>query len=316
MLPRVVFFNLLSLFFLETAEAAVPSVVVSTAPLHGVVSAVMDGAGQPELLLPPAVSVHDFHLKPSDLRKLSHAGLVFWGGPALETGLVKALDAAGKTGQSVSVLADPRLTVLPSRESGHHEEHEHEEHDEKHEHGHHHRHGETDGHYWLMPENMAAVAEIAAEKLSAADPENAALYQKNAERVKAEIETLKKNGRKTLEPLKGKPYIVFHDAYRYFEKSFGLTSLGALFVDPHHAAGAGRISGAREKIRRAGTVCLFSEPQFSDKKLKAAAEGLSVLFGELDPSGASLLPGKGFYRDLMGGLIRSFSECLGRLPEE
>lgn len=313
MLSKIVFLNLLGVFFLKTAEAAVPAVVVSTAPLHGVVSAVMDGAGRPELLLPPAVSVHDFHLKPSDLRKLSHADLVFWGGPALETGLVKALDAAGKTGQSVAVLADPRLTVLPSGEGVRHEE---DEHDDEHEHDHHRHHGETDGHYWLMPENMAAVAEIAAEKLSAADPENAALYQKNAERVKADIETLKKSGLKTLEPLKGKPYIVFHDAYRYFEKSFGLTSLGALFVDPHHAAGAGRISAAREKIRRSGTVCLFSEPQFSDKKLKAAAEGLSVLFGELDPSGSSLVPGKGFYRDLMGGLIRSFSECLGRLPEE
>jgi len=306
MFVKVVFFGFLLSSFFKTAEAAVPAVVVSTAPLHSVVSAVMEGGGRPELLLPPAVSVHDLHLKPSDFRKLSQADIVFWGGSALEAGLEKALNAVGKTEQSVSVLADSRLTVLPAREGGHHHhDQDHDDDDDK-----------TDGHYWLMPENMMAAAEIAAEKLSAVDPENATVYKKNAERVKAEIETLKKNGQKALNPLKGKPYVVFHDAYQYFEKSFGLTPVGALFVDPHHAAGAGRISGVREKIRRSGTVCLFSEPQFSDKKGKAAAEGLSVSFGELDPSGALLTAGKAFYFELMDNLIRSFANCLSGLSEK
>ena len=102
----------------------------------------------------------------------------------------------------------------------------------------------------------------------------------------------------------------------YFEKSFDLPSLGALFTDPHHAAGALRITEMREKIKQAGTVCVFSEPQFSDKKIKAAAEGLSVVFGELDPVGSALAPGKEFYPELMERLIRSFKDCLDRLPEE
>ena len=307
----VVFFSFLLSFFSGTAEADVPAVVVSTAPLHSVVDAVMVGVGQPELLLPSAVSVHDLHLKPSDFRKLSQAEIVFWGGSALETGLEKVLNAVGKTEQSVSVLADPRLTVLQAREGAHHHygrDHDDDDHD--------HDHDKTDGHYWLMPENMIAVAEIAAEKLSAADPENAAVYEKNAEKVKAGIVALKEKGMKALEPCKGKPYVVFHDAYQYFEKSFGLIPLGALFIDPHHAAGAGRVSDVREKIRLSGTVCLFSEPQFSDKKLKAAAEGLSVSFGELDPSGASLNSGKAFYFELMDNLIRSFANCLSGLPEK
>ncbi len=305
----VVFFSFLLSFFSGTAEAEAPAVVVSTAPLHSVVSAVMDGVGQPELLLSPAVSVHDIHLKPSDFRKLSQADIVFWGGSALEAGLEKALNAAGKKGRSVSVLADDRLTVLQVREENHHHDREHEKDDE-------HDHDKTDGHYWLMPENMMAVAESAAEKLSAFDPDNAAIYEKNAAKVKAEIAFLKGNGRKILECCKEKPYVVFHDAYQYFEKSFGLTPLGALFADPHHAAGAGRISDVREKIRRSGSVCLFSEPQFSDKKLKAAAEGLSVSFGRLDPSGASSVAGKTFYFELMDNLIRSFAECLKGLPEK
>ena len=256
----------------------------------------MEGSGQPDLLLPPAVSVHDFHLKPSDMRRLSTADLVFWGGPALESGLVKALQAVGKTEQSVAVLEDSRITVYPARgDDDHH-------------------HGGVDGHYWLMPENMAAAAEIAAERLSASDPANAALYKKNARTVREKTERLKAKGEKILRPYGNKPYVVFHDAYQYFEKSFGLTSGQAQFVDPHHETGAARNSEVREKIRQTGIICLFSEPQFSDKKIKTAAEGLSVEWGELDPSGAMLTAGKDFYQDLMESLIRSFSGCLSRLP--
>ena len=312
MVFRIVFFNFLSLFFLKASLAAVPKVVVSTAPAHSIICAVMDGVGRPELLLPPAVSVHDFHLKPSDLRRLADADLIFWGGPALETGLVRTLNALGKEGRSVAFLSDPRLTVYPAGED---HVHDHAR-DTDHDHDHEHDHGEIDGHYWLLPDNMAVIADITAEKLSASDPDNAPLYRENARKVKEMTDALTDFGFKRLGNHARKPYVVFHDAYRYFEKKFGLSPLGYLFVDPHHAAGAGRISGTRKKIRRAGTVCLFSEPQFSDKKLKAAAEGLPVVFGKLDPAGTDLLPGKEFYRDLMEKLIRSFAECLDSLPAE
>ncbi|MBR1778487.1 MAG: zinc ABC transporter substrate-binding protein [Alphaproteobacteria bacterium] len=292
---KIVFFTFCTAALSAFPAAATPSVVVSTAPLHSIVGAVMDGAGEPQLLLPPTVSVHDFHLKPSDMRHLSSADIVFWGGPALETGLIKALQAAGKQDQSIAVLESPELTVYPAR--GDH-------------------YSETDGHFWLDPLNMAAAAFIAAQKLAKADPENAALYQENAQRLQSDMAALKSKGKKILAPFKNRPYVVFHDAYQYLEKSLGLSSLGALFIDPHHAAGAARISDVREKIKNKGTVCLFSEPQFSDKRIKAAAEGLPVLFGELDPSGSAVSPGKNFYPALMENLYRSLAECLSRLPAE
>ncbi|MBO4521031.1 MAG: zinc ABC transporter substrate-binding protein [Alphaproteobacteria bacterium] len=296
MMFKVIFIGLFWLLSLAKATSAAPVVVVSTAPIHSVVASVMDRIGTPELLLPPAVSVHDFYLKPSDMHRLAHADVVFWGGEELETALIKALQATGKESQSVSVLKDPRLTLLPARGADHHDE--------------------KDGHFWLMPENMIAVAEIAAEKLSALDPENALLYRKNAERLKERIISLKNEGKKELKAYARAPYVVFHDAYQYFEKSFGLSPLGALFVDPHHAAGASRISETREKIKKAGTVCLFSEPQFSDKRIKIAAEGLPVIFGRLDPLGSTFEPGKNFYFELMENLFRSFAECLIQLPEK
>lgn len=293
---KIVFFSLFFLVFGTSNIFAAPSVVVSIAPLHSIVSVVMDGVGNPELLLSPAVSVHEIYLKPSDIRRLTSADLFFWGGSHLENGLSKFLQAAEKQNESIAFMEDSRMTLFPVRDAN----------DTFH----------TDGHFWLMPENMAVVALIAAEHLSLIDPENKELYHKNAKRVQKEIIDLKKTGKTILEPYKQRPYVVFHDAYQYFEKSFDFPALGALFVDPHHVAGAFRISSMREKIKQAGKVCVFSEPQFSDKKIKSVTEGLSVVLGELDPSGTKNDIGKEFYSTLMKNIYHSLKECFERLSEE
>ena len=296
MFSRIVFWTVFSLFVMPVPAWASPRVVVSIAPLHSIVSAVMEGAGGPELLLKPNVSVHGYSLKPSDMQRLASADVVFWAGKTLETFLVKAIQAAKMTDKNVAVMADPRLTLYPAGEEET-------------------SHADIDGHFWLDPENMVAVASIVAEKLSVLDPENATLYQKNAARVRDRLRALEQEGKKLLEPYKRKPYVVFHDAFQYFEKKFALFSLGALSVDPHHTTGAASLSEIRQKMREAGTVCLFSEPQFSDKKAKIAAEGLPVVFGQLDPAGMQMAAGKDFYPMMMRALFRSFVDCLSRLPE-
>lgn len=291
------FFAVLSFILLVAARpaAAVPAVVASIAPVHSAAAAVMDGIGTPELLLNPAVSVHDYHLKPSDMRRLSRADVLFWGGAQLESFLEKPIEAAGLTDKNVALMSDSRLTILPARGG---------------------RGATADGHFWLMPENMAQTARIIAEKLASLDPENAAAYKKNAEDFARQTAELEKAGRQKLAPFAGTPYVTFHDAYQYFEKSFGLTPVGSVYVDSHHASGIGRMAELREKMRRAGRLCLFSEPQFSDKGEKTVAQDLPVATATLDPVGAELTAGKGFYGDLMNALFDSFAGCFSKLREQ
>lgn len=283
------------LLFAARPAAAVPAVVASIAPVHSAAAAVMDGIGTPELLLNPAVSVHDYHLKPSDMRRLSRADVLFWGGGSLETFLEKPILSAGLADKNVALMSDPRLTILPARGG---------------------RGATADGHFWLMPENMARTARIIAEKLAALDPENAAAYKKNAEAFAERTADLEKAGRRKLAPFSEMPYVTFHDAYQYFEKSFGLTPVGAVYADSHHASGIGRMAELREKMRRAGRLCLFSEPQFSDKSEKTVAQDLPVVTATLDPVGAELTVGKNFYGDLMNALFDSFAGCFSKLRND
>ena len=254
-------------------RAAPPAVLASIAPIHSVVAAVADGVFAPELLMSPAVSVHDYALKPSDMRKIAKADVVFYGGKTLEGFLPKAVESANVRG--VPLLKDG-----------------------------------GDPHFWLSPAEMARAAETIAETLAKIDAGNAALYRQNAQRFAKTAKDLIADGRRALSAEQNKPFVVFHDAYRDFEREFGLHGIGAVKIDAHRAAGAAHLTALRQKMRESGTVCLFSEPQLNPRQLKTVREGLPVVDGVLDPLGTGIETGKDFYPRLIRNLISSFKQCL------
>src|SRR5262249_22593722 len=112
-------------------------------------------------------------------------------------------------------------------------------------------------------------------------------------------------------PLRGRPYIVFHDAYQYFERRFGLPSVGAVTVAPDRPVGPRRVSTLREAIRARGIACVFREPQFPPALLGTLVEGSRAHIGVIDPLGAGLAPGPELYPKLLDGIAASLRGCLG-----
>lgn len=305
-----------------TASLSAPAraeiqVVASILPVHSLVAGVMDGVGTPYLLVPGGASPHSFALRPSDARRLERAGAVFWIGPELETFLERPLDALARKATVVALIDAPGVTQLPYRAGGPWEPDadEHEK-DGKHEaapgkeaaHGHDH-HG-TDGHAWLDPRNAVAMTAAIATALGRADPANRARYEANAARAIAKLQALDGAIARTLAPVKGRPYIVFHDGYQYFEKRYGLAPAGSITVSPEQSPGARRLVAIRSRIRNEGAVCVFAEPQFEPKLVATVTEGTGARSATLDPLGAALAPGPGAYGALMKNLARDLTACL------
>ena len=194
-------------------------------------------------------------------------------------------------------------------------DHDHDDHakaSEDHDgHAHDDHHDGTDPHVWLDPENAKAMVRAIAASLSAADAENAAVYSKNAGLVIARLDALSKEISAGLKPVSGKRFIVFHDAYQYFEKRFGLKSAGSISISPETMPGAERIREMRKKVADAHAVCVFSEPQFEPRIVSVVTEGTAAKSAELDPLGASLETGPGHYFSLIRALASSFRKCLG-----
>jgi zinc transport system substrate-binding protein len=304
---------LMGLLFAGSAVAA-PAVVASTKPVHSLVAAVMEGVGEPTLIVKGAASPHTYSLRPSDASALENADIVFWTGHGLELFLSDALETLSTKAQTVELAKADGIELLPMREGGAFEAHEHEgeDHDDQaHDHDHAHEEGEGDMHFWLDPENARLMVAEISRVLTAADPENAATYAANALSVNSGLAALETEIGASLEPVKGKPFVVFHDAYQYFEKRFGLDVVGTITVSPETMPGAARVEQLRGKLGELGASCVFAEPNFEPAIVRTIIEGTSAKAGTLDPEGSALTEGPGLYGELLRGLAAGLVDCLG-----
>jgi len=287
----------------------VPNVVVSIKPLHAWASAVMEGVGTPELLVKGTGSEHGYALKPSDADMLSKANIVFIDNKHMETFLVKPLETLAPKAEVVALSEASGVKLLPLREGGMFDPHHHgDEHGSEHA-DHDHNHGEHDLHFWLDPMNAVAATYAIADDLSKLDPDHAARYHANAEKYVKTLKNTIDQIQKKVAPYKGLHFIVFHDAYHYFENRFGLKAAGSITIDPEHQPGAKRLQTIHQKIKDLNAVCVFSEPQFEPAVVSIVIEGTNAKKGVLDPLGVNLEPGKDAYPALLNEISDSLIKC-------
>jgi zinc transport system substrate-binding protein len=306
--------------------AAEPKVAASIKPVHSLVAGVMQGVGEPILLTPGGASPHEYSLRPSDLRAISEAQVVFWIGPDLEMFLVKPLANVGDRVQTVALMDAPDLTILPLREGGAWEPHAHAHGDHGHGHGHGHSHDKHDSHghahgrhddadhdthVWLDPTNAIAMVRQIVATLVEVDPDHQSDYTRNGAALIERLEQLNQRLATELQPVQERPYIVFHDAYQYFERRYGLNAVGSVVLHPEQRPGARRVAEIQSRIRDLQARCVFSEPQFQPALVDTVIEGSDARKGVLDPLGAELTVGPDAYFQLLHNLADALRECLG-----
>jgi len=318
----IISFWLLLVFPAQVYASPAPEVIVSVAPLHSLVQGVMGDTGKAKLLIESHKSPHGQQLKPSLIGILQKAKIVFYIGDSLETNLTRALENLPETVQKVSMINQQGLSKFVVREGGGWEEHDHSSHSDdvdnghkksEDEHEHEHEHGDlNDPHIWLGPNNAIVMIKAITRKLSAIYPENRSLYKRNALSLISDIETTDKEIKALLIPLKDSPYIVFHDAYQYFEKHYDLMAVGSIVLDPTIPASAKRLRELRQKVASSGVKCIFREPQFSDKLSLVVAEDTAATLGTIDPMGVGLTPGADLYSKLLTRIASNLHACLSK----
>lgn len=323
------------------AQAETPRVVASLAPLHSLAASVMADVAEPELLLPAGASPHAYSLRPSEAERLRRADLVIWVGPELERFLERPLRTLAADAERMALIKLDGLTLLDTREGGQwdaHHDHDHDHdhghghghghghehnHGDKHEHSkshghsheddaHHHHHRDYDTHLWLSPAFARQFVTALAERLAAMDPDHGEVYRANAAAAIERIDRLDESLRTRLAPLADTPYLVFHDAYQYFEAHYGLSPVGSVTVSPERQPSARRLSELRQRIRDTGARCVFAEPQFRPSIVNTLVTDTEAEAGVLDPLGAELEPGHDAWFQLMENLANDLEGCLAR----
>jgi len=286
-------------------------IVVTIKPIHSLVSSITKGVSKPYLIIRGASSPHTYSLRPSDAKKIRRAKLVFRIDNNLENFLIKSLKTLGREARIVTLSETKGLTELKYREledfkSGHkgHDDHKgHKGHE-----GHHHE--GTDLHMWLDPKNAIRFVHKIEAELKQADPKNAETYRVNAGELRERLTKLTKTIDSQLKSLKRRPFIVFHDAYQYFENRFGLKAAGTITLNHEVPPSVKQISTIKKRLKTLGAACIFQEPQFNQRISKAVARGTGTKILSIDPLGAAIEPSPGMYNKLLEGITASFKNCL------
>jgi zinc transport system substrate-binding protein len=271
-------------------------VLASIKPVHSLVASVMKGVATPELLVTGTASPHTYSLKPSDAEALSKADLVIWVGPELETFLATSMTNLARPETSFALGEVSGLEKLPPRtgptfaDDGDHDT--------------------VDPHYFLGIDNARKMTAAIADRLEKLDPAHADQYQKNAQATQARLDTLQADLRKQLAPAGNAGFIVFHDAYQYFEKSFAIRATGAIGIHPDSQPSAAALATMRQEVMDNKVKCVFSEPQFDARLVTVITEGTQAKTGVLDPEATQQDPGPDLYFNAMEALARSLADCL------
>ena len=320
-LVNIINFTIIFLLSVSITAKSEIKVVTSIKPIHSLASYLMQGIGSPSLIVEGSNSPHNFTLKPSHAKMLQQADLVFWVGENLETPLEKPIKSISKKSKVIELLEINGLKKLEFREKnifdghddhGHkkHDDHGHKKHDDhghkkKDDHGH--AHGDHDPHIWLDPSNAKVIAKKMTKELVSLDKENAKTYKENSKKLIKEIDLLIKDIKNNTN--KNASFIVFHDAYQYFEKKFRVNAIGALTVNTDILPGAEQLKDIRNVINKKKAKCIFSEPQFNPNIINAIAKDTNIKTGVLDPLGSTLPADKNQYFMLIKNISNSLKPC-------
>ena len=312
----------ISLLLMATSPVRAEIKVVTTIkPLHSLIANVMDGVGEPSLIIEGSTSPHSFTLKPSHAKLLEEADLIFWVGEGIETFMERPLESIVKNAEVVEFMEVESIEKLKFREEsifGDHDDHDdhdedHDDHDEDHDdhddHAGHegHNHGEFDAHIWLDPSNAKEMVHEIAHELGDLDPANKDKYEANAEATIIALDQLIKDVSNNIN--KDAKFVVFHDAYQYFEERFGVRAAGALTLNTDVLPGAKQIDEIQDVIKDKGIKCIFSEPQFNPKIISTIAEDMNIKTGVFDPLGANIESDKDLYFKLISNLGNELKGC-------
>ena len=322
-----IFFSSFKLLASETK-----GVVSTIQPINSLVNAVIGNTGKTISLIPAKASPHEYKLKPSDTKKLQNANIIFFVSDHLETSLTKVFKNLPKNIKIINLMEDAGIKHLAIRDNeawerhDHHhrhgdhddydkhvkkdDDHDHDKHSKKHD-DHDDHEKEDDVHIWLSPDNAVKIIKKINKELSLFFPENVKTYNQNANQMIKKINQLKVELKKELLGIKDEPFIVFHDAYQYFETSFDLNAVGSVALEGDIASSPKQISFIKDKIVKLKASCVFQEPQFDSRLVQIVVESTNAQIGILDPLGVNIKSGENFYLQLLKNMAKSLKDCLG-----
>lgn len=269
-------------------------------PIHSLVAAIVGDHGESELIIPKHASPHHYSLKPSDLRRINTADLIFRIDAKLESFLLKSLRNVSKA-KVITLSQAEDLTLLEAKGSHEHEDEAHHDENEV---------VALDYHLWLNPDNAIAMIHLIRDTLSNLAPANKDDFAKNTQQLIESINNKNQEITQQFETVITTPFLVTHDAWQYFTKHYQLNQIGSVSAQEHLRPSAKAISEARTALVNSKIKCLVTEPNLKKKTLRVLTEDLPINITEIDPLGQAIPESNLAYPQLLQYTADKLLNCL------
>ncbi|MBD3398014.1 zinc ABC transporter substrate-binding protein [Candidatus Micrarchaeota archaeon] len=238
------------------------------------------------VMVPPGASPHSYEPAPSQLEEVAGASLYFKVGSGVEFERAWMEDIQGVNPNLKIIDTSHGIALIEMEE---HEHHEHEEHEgeEEHEHEEEHVHTGLDPHIWNSPKNAKVMVENMYEALAGEDPDNAEYYRANADAYISRLDQLDSSISNTLEGSEDREFIVFHPAWGYFARDYGLEQVAIEEAGKEPTAQSLQHVVDTAKEHRIKVV--FASPQFSTSSAETVASEIGGQVVLIDPLGKNYL---------------------------
>ncbi|MGT2911095.1 metal ABC transporter solute-binding protein, Zn/Mn family [Streptococcus cameli] len=136
-----------------------------------------------------------------------------------------------------------------------------------------------DPHTWNDPIKAAEEAKVIASQLSKIDPDNAAIYQKNAEVFSQEAQTLVAEYLPKFQEAKSPYFVTSHTAFAYLAKQFGLEQIGIAGISTEDEPTSRQIAEIQDFVKTYQVKTIFVEQGVSTKIAETiqAATGAKIV---------------------------------------
>ena len=239
-----------------TASSGLPSttlnVVTTTTVFADLISNVGGQLVTVTSLAGKNADVHTFEPKPADIQTVAGAKLLIMNGLGLDDWLERAITNAAASGTPLVKLGSdlPNVELLPGENPG-----------------------TQNPHLWMDVKYAELYVDRIAAALKSADPAHATQYDNQAATYEAKLETLDASVRTRIAaiPEANRKLVMFHDAFPYFAREYGITIVGVAVEAPGQDPNAGYTAELITAIKAAGVKAIFSESQFPTKLGEALA---------------------------------------------
>ena len=251
-----------------------------------IAQAVVQEYGSVSSIVDPQQSPHHFTVSPSDRIALARADMAVWIGPEFETHISDFFVQTQIKAKTITVIDTPGLQLHNLGE------------------------GQLDAHLWLDSSNAIQIASVIAERAVEMDPDNATSYRQNLQKFRVDTESRNQQIKQRFQRPATTSYVVYHNAYQYFEQQFGLQHGMVILQDPEVQPGIREIIELRSQVNEQRPSCLLLEFDSSVDLVSTVLNDYELKLITVDLLGSNVNSSENAYSEFIANLADDFYQCL------